>query len=58
MSEQNIDMGPRKVGDLSLEESRAVRARQAGRARAMALVLFGLCILFFAITIVKIGVWG
>jgi hypothetical protein len=53
-----IDMGPRKVGDLSLEESNAVRARQAGRSRAMAVVLFGLCILFFAITIVKVGVWG
>jgi hypothetical protein len=51
-------MGPQKVGDLSLEESRAVRARQAGRSRAMAVVLFGLCALFFAITIVKVGVWG
>lgn len=49
---------PRKIGDLSLEESAAVRARQAGRSRAMAIVLFGLCILFFAITVVKIGVWG
>ncbi len=58
MSEQQYDMGPQKVGDLSLEESRAVRARQAGRSRAMAVVLFGLCALFFAITIVKVGVWG
>jgi hypothetical protein len=51
-------MGPRKVGDLSLEESNAVRARQAGRSKAMAFVLFGLCALFFAITVVKVGVWG
>ncbi|MBP6380255.1 MAG: hypothetical protein KA312_07540 [Sphingorhabdus sp.] len=58
MSEQEFDMGPQKVGDLSLEESRAVRARQAGRSRVMAVVLFGLCALFFAITIVKVGVWG
>ena len=58
MNEQGVDMGPQKVGDLSIEESRAVRARQAGRSRAMAVVLFGLCALFFAITIVKVGVWG
>ncbi|MEQ1550465.1 hypothetical protein [Sphingorhabdus sp.] len=58
MSEQEFDMGPKKIGDLSLEESRAVRARQAGRSRVMAVVLFGLCALFFAITIVKVGVWG
>ncbi len=58
MSEQQFDMGPKKVGDLSLEESRAVRARQAGRSRVMAIVLFGLCALFFAITIVEVGVWG
>ena len=58
MSEQQFDMGPQKVGDLSLEESRAVRARQAGRSRVMAIVLFGLCALFFAITIVKVVVWG
>ena len=52
------DMGPRQVGSLSVEESRLVRERQAGRARMMALVLVGLCVLFFAITIVKVGVWG
>lgn len=52
------DIGPQKVGDLTVEQSRAVRERQAGRARMMGLVLGGLCILFFAITIVKIGVWG
>ena len=53
-----VDMGPQMVGSLSIEESRLVRSRQAGRARAMAVVLFGLCVLFFAITVVKIGVWG
>jgi hypothetical protein len=52
------DVGPQQVGSLSLEESRLVRARQAGRSRVMALVLVGLCMLFFAITIVKVGVWG
>lgn len=61
MTEQGrkpVDMGPQKVGDLSLEESRLVRQRQAGRSRVMGLVLLGLCVLFFAITIVKVGVWG
>ena len=43
---------------LSAEQSRLVRERQRGRARMMGLVLGGLCILFFAITVVKIGVWG
>jgi hypothetical protein len=52
------DMGPQKVGDLDLEQSRIVRDRQQARARVMGLVLIGLCILFFAITIVKVGVWG
>ncbi len=53
-----VDMGPRQIGSLNAEESRLVRERQAGRARMMALVLLGLCALFFAITIVKVGVWG
>jgi hypothetical protein len=53
-----IDMGPQMVGSLSAEESRLVRERQAGRSRVMAIVLVSLCVLFFAITIVKIGVWG
>jgi hypothetical protein len=43
---------------LSAEQSRLIRERQLARARMMGLVLFGLCALFFAITIVKIGVWG
>jgi hypothetical protein len=40
------------------EETRIIRARQAARSRVMGVVLVGLCILFFAITIVKVGVWG
>ena len=40
------------------EETRLIRERQAARSRVMGLVLIGLCILFFLITIVKIGVWG
>jgi hypothetical protein len=39
----------------TVEESRIIRDRQAVRSRVMALVLVGLCILFFAITLVKIG---
>lgn len=53
-----VDMGPKRVGDLDAEQSRLVRERQRGRAKMMGLVLGGLCILFFAITVVKIGVWG
>lgn len=40
------------------EETRLIRERQAARSRVMGLVLIGLCVLFFLITIVKIGVWG
>jgi hypothetical protein len=54
----DLDKGPQKVGDLDLDQSRLVRARQQGRAQIMGLILGGLCVLFFAITIVKIGVWG
>lgn len=42
----------------SLEETRLIRARQAARSRVMGLVLVGLCVLFFLITVVKIGLWG
>jgi hypothetical protein len=51
-------IGPQKVGDLDPKQSRLMRERQQSRARMMGLVLGGLCILFFAITIVKIGIWG
>lgn len=52
------DKGPQKIGDLSLEQSDIVKRRQQARAQIMGVILGGLCILFFAITIVKIGVWG
>ncbi|MEQ1539948.1 MAG: hypothetical protein ABL928_13560 [Sphingorhabdus sp.] len=53
-----IDMGPRKVGELDLAQSQLIRARQQSRAKVMGLFLVGLCALFFAITVVRIGVWG
>ena len=40
------------------EEQRAYQARQKHRAVIMAGILVGLCVLFYLITIVKIGVWG
>ncbi|MEE9434664.1 MAG: hypothetical protein V3V15_10545 [Sphingorhabdus sp.] len=40
------------------EESRLIRKRQASRSRVLGVILVALAILFFAITIVKIGVWG
>jgi hypothetical protein len=42
---------------LSADQSRQIRARQAGRSKVMAVILIGLAMLFFAITVVKIGVW-
>ncbi len=51
-----IDRGPRKVGDLDLEQSLLIRARQQSRAKVMGIFLVGLCVLFFAITFVRIGV--
>lgn len=43
---------------LTPEKSAEIRARQAGRSKAMGAILIALAVLFFAITIVKIGVWG
>jgi hypothetical protein len=40
------------------EETRIIRERQAARSRVMGIVLIALCVLFFLITVVKIGVWG
>ena len=62
MTEENtppvqLDMGPRKVGELNREQSLLIRARQQSRAKVMGLFLVGLCVLFFAITFVRIGVW-
>ena len=42
---------------LTHEQSRMIRERQQSRARALGVLLGGLCILFFAITVVKIGFW-
>ncbi len=42
----------------TVEETRIVRERQAARSRVMGIVLVGLCVLFFLITVVKVGVWG
>jgi hypothetical protein len=39
----------------TIEESRIIRERQAARSKVMALILVGMCVLFFAITLVKIG---
>lgn len=39
----------------TLEESRIIRKRQAMRSRILAAVLIGMCVLFYAVTIVKIG---
>jgi len=46
------------VGMLDAEQNDAIRKRQASRARMMGVILLALCALFFAITIVKVGVWG
>lgn len=43
---------------LSSEDSNKILKAQQGRANLMAIGLFCLCILFFMITIVKIGLWG
>lgn len=49
------DQDPRPY---TLEETRLIRERQASRSRMMALLLAGMCVLFFAITVVKIGFLG
>ncbi len=40
------------------EEQKAYQERQKHRALIMAGMLVFLCVLFYMITIVKIGVWG
>lgn len=40
------------------EETLLIRKRQAARSKIMGIALVGLCILFFLITVVKVGVWG
>lgn len=39
----------------TVEETKLIRERQASRARMLGFVLAGMCVLFFAITVVKIG---
>ncbi len=46
---------PQSPATMSEAETQAWRARQKSRNRMMGLVLGGLAILFFAITIVKLG---
>ena len=40
------------------EETQLIRQRQAARSRIMGIVLIAMCVLFFLITVVKIGVWS
>lgn len=39
------------------EETLLIRQRQAARSKIMAVLLAAMCILFFGITVVKIGFW-
>jgi hypothetical protein len=50
MSEDDRPMTPQEQADY--------QARGRARATIMALLLVALCVLFYLITIVKIGVWG
>lgn len=40
------------------EETLLIRERQAGRAKITAVLLVAMCILFFGITVVKVGFWS
>ena len=40
------------------ETLRQLRKRQASRAKVMAFILIGLCVLFYVVTIVKMKLWG
>ncbi|WP_179956546.1 hypothetical protein [Sphingorhabdus profundilacus] len=48
---------PEEFG-FSVEETRIIRQRQAARSRIMGVILVALCVLFFLITVAKIGIWG
>ncbi len=39
------------------EETALIRQRQAARSKIMAVLLVAMCILFFGITVAKIGIW-
>lgn len=51
--------GPRgeaqQIGVVTPEQHQMIRARQDSRSRVMGLILLALCLLFFAITLVKVG---
>lgn len=51
-------MNPTEPGAYTAEETALIRKRQAARSRVMGTALVGLCILFFLVTLVKVGVWG
>lgn len=53
-----IDGEARIVGRFDAHQSAQIKERQRARANMMGIILLSLCVLFFAITIVKIGVWG
>ena len=39
------------------EQTRIIRERQATRSKILAVLLVGMCLLFFGITVAKIGLW-
>ncbi len=53
-----IDGEAKIIGRFNAEQSQQIRERQKARSNMMGIILMSLCVLFFAITIVKIGVWG
>ena len=53
-----IDGEAKIIGRFNVEQSQQIRERQKARSNMMGIILMSLCVLFFAITIVKIGVWG
>ncbi len=44
-----------QIGSLDVAETALIRARQDSRSRVLGVLLIGMCVLFFAITVVKIG---
>ncbi len=40
------------------EETIAIRARQKSRSIVVGALLFGMCVMFFGITLAKVGYWG
>ena len=39
------------------EETQLIRRRQAARSKILAVLLVGMCLLFFGITVAKVGFW-